>query len=36
MTSVPPIPGELWEQIPAEAQRALLVAFASYEASIAG
>ena len=36
MTSVPPIPGELWEQIPAEAQRALLVAFASYEARLAG
>lgn len=31
MTSVQPIPAELWDQIPTAAQQALLVAFAQYE-----
>jgi hypothetical protein len=28
---MPPVPGAIWEQIPAAAQQALLVAFAQYE-----
>src|SRR5262245_7953444 len=31
MTSVPPVPGEMWEQIPTAVQQALLVVFAQYE-----
>src|SRR4051794_29043367 len=34
MTSVPPLPLELWQRTPAEVQQALLVAFANYEAQI--
>src|SRR5262249_36719113 len=31
MTSVPPVPLELWEQVPPAAQQAILVVFAQYE-----
>src|SRR5688572_33342264 len=34
MTSEAPIPAELWDKIPADAQAALLVVFAHYEARI--